>query len=218
MGILINIGTKIRMVVYTRLALAGQVGINVHFAECINITGVPTFEDQVAGMASTMGNLYVPLLTQNAKFRGVTMQDWTSAPPMIDPTVSPLLDVAGTGGAIPLPTDKCGAVTWKTFGSGRRYRGRSYIPFPSTDDMDGDASVKNSYLLKLATLIAGFVPNWISLNVPNASGATWKKVIPHVRTPPLLSTDVTTGKARDYWNEQHRRGSHGALNPVDPWT
>lgn len=206
-----------RAVVYTRLAAAGQIGINVHFLQATAIAGVPTYENQCTPLAVALGALYIPLLNGRATYRGVTLQRWMAPLPLAEPVISALIGTPGTGGGTPLPTDVCGAITWRTGVAGRRFRGRSYVPFPASTDMDADGSPTAGYITRLQALVAGIVPSFITTD-GGLNGVTWTKQVMHVRVPPGVSSPVTSGLGRKYWNDQHRRGDHGALNPTDPWT
>lgn len=205
-----------RLVVYTYFAGQQQQGVNVHYMQCLNIVGTPTDDNQVQSFATGLSSVYTPLMTDKAIFQGVTLQKWMPPTPLPMPVASTALNNPGVVTGDALPPDKAGIITWRTRFSGRKYRGRSYIPFPSETDSDVNGLPTNGYVLRLVTLAGIFVPFFTSSDM-GGNQAGWVKLVVHGRTPGSPNDAVVTSLPRQLWADQHRRGDYGRRNTPSPF-
>lgn len=123
------------------------------------------------------------------------------------------VNVAGTSAGTTLPTQVRPLVSLKTAKAGPAYRGRVYIPTPTTLDLAVTGHPSAAYLTALAAYIGALVAPF------STGGSTWVPGIYH-RTPtgPISSTidPLTTTVVSNLWATQRRSGDYGRLNPP-PW-
>lgn len=121
---------------------------------------------------------------------------------------------AGTGnaGAISLPRQTAGLISWNTGMAGPGGRGRTYMPFPAAADNETDGTPTASYLTRL-NLYAQAV---LLIGDFNGGGriAGVSAVLLRRRSPPSTSLTVPLAgyELNDKWATQKRRGSFGRPN------
>jgi hypothetical protein len=155
------------------------------------------------------------LINNNATYQGMTMQVIT--PPIGLLEKNNLSTGFGTGGSTAAATQTSGLIDWGTGLGGRKYRGRTYFPFPSVQE-DGSLGFPNpGYLVGLDAVRTEYIGHTaFSL----AGGA--QTIIPVIRhrkdktgviSPP---TQILTGVSVDAWATQKKRGFFGRPN-VSPF-
>lgn len=178
-----------------------QNGINILHFRVLNSQGAGATDVQAAlKLDQTLAPLYKPLISAAAVYVGVGLSI-PSRIPATQETISVANGGAGTGGAVPCPGNVTGLITWKTANAGRKYRGRSYIPFPSVSEVASNGSVVPTYSTKLTNLINGLTvlitvgtaPNTCQLNLQVVDAALTRQ------------TDVILGVgSTDFWSQRRR--------------
>lgn len=155
-----------------------------------------------------------PLLANVAFFDGSSIQVVTIKP------YSALLysnQSAGAGTAVgnPLPTQVCGMISRRTDYSGRAYRGRLYMPFPTTTFADTNGLPTTAYQNALSTYV---------LDAENTNGLVLTAAPNNITLMPILWHKIGTAApapitGHEYpvkFGTQRRRGSYGKANFSPP--
>lgn len=167
-------------------------------------------------IASVLSAEYAPLykavLSDSAIYQGVGVQRIRPLPVGVE-AFSPIGAGAGVVPDDPLPQQVSGLITLRTSLSGRRQRGRKYIPFPAEFHNDDDVMPSNAYLNGLISLAQEFVS---ADTIVGALGTTGLNPVIFHRD--LGTSDlVTSAVARATWATQRRRGGFGRPNtPSNP--
>jgi len=189
-----------------------QLGENVSVWVCTASTLVKVdLDDFAATFDGLMAPLYKPILTSSATYRGVSGR-------IIFPVINKTIEFAsianvgpGTSGAISAPTQTCGLITKRTGILGPGGRGRNYLPFMSTNDIDTGGVPAPAYLANVAPLAAIYQTPII---VPGAGGGT------ATFTPYVWSYTANAGQAVltctavSKFATQKRRGEFGRPNAL----
>jgi hypothetical protein len=153
----------------------------------------------------------VPLLPASSHYFGSRVSFLKTAQPFA-PTVT-RLNLAGTGGGFPLPTQVRPLVSWRTGKAGRNYRGRIYLPTPSTTFLETTGHL-TAAAVTIISAWAGFI------RAPFVSaGSTWQPAIYHRHPTALVSdvaTAITASETTTFFATQRRSGDFGRLN-ASPW-
>lgn len=154
---------------------------------------------------------YKLCLNNNAVFNGVQCQILRNGGAFIAQN-SNALTGAGTGGAISLPRQVSGLISWKTDKAGQKNRGRSYLPFFSTTSDVGDGSMNAgtqanvvaiaNLLVALGTLGTGGVTSHFIFSLKHGAP---KNVQP-------LADPIISGSVKPQWATQRKRGFFGRPN------
>jgi len=194
----------------------GQESVNLwqYYVTPGSIVGAPTDLDIAVTLDTGLQAAYKAAMHNLATYRGVKVQ-------LIPTTLStypvPQYVIAntgvGTGGASPTATAVCGLITKLTAFRGRKYRGRCYLPFPSTTAYDPTTGEpKAAYLTALANIGNLTCANWLVNQGGRICGLSPclrpKNVINY-----LLTTDITGNKPQPRWGTLHKRGDYGKTNP-----
>jgi hypothetical protein len=211
----------------TALVVGAQVQVRIWCAD-VEQASVNTLEYIVAAVSSpaatdqdvadnlsvAFNGLYKAVLSDTAFYRGVQVRIGASpgllftAPVFNNSSAGP-----GTAGAVGLPRQTCGLVSYQTLFSGQANRGRSYIPFPAQAD-DATFGVPGATYLTNLGLLAGDMGVGLSISV-GARTATLVRVLIHRKnkagaTPP--PSPITSFSISLRWATQRRRGSFGRAN------
>lgn len=151
---------------------------------------------------------YKAILCSAATYRGLTVQKVSGALPLFLPT--PDVTAAGVGGVAgdALPTQSCGVVTWQSVLSGRRNRGRSYIPFPSETSNNATGQPTAAYITLMKTFADLNDAGWtvtLGAETYNMQLAIW-------RVARVVGPDLINNRCNVRWGTQRRRGDYGASN------
>jgi len=191
-----------------------QMAINtMHYRYAKSAGTTMTFGEVAKALCDAISNDYKALLQIDCNFIGVKVAQ-------VLPNPLPLPGIAtdpgsGIGGATCLPTQSSAIIRWRTPISGPAGRGRLYVPFPSTDDVNSDGSVAAPYLTKMDDLRSDLY----NFNAVVGAGATYNftPVIYHrpVEEPfpiPASTTDLTGSVSWVWFATQRRRGAYGRVN------
>jgi len=160
--------------------------------------------------------LYLPVLANNALYVGSNIQNLQGGPPYELPWGTNANQANGTGGATPLPAQVTGIYGTTSEFTGPAYRGRSYVPFPTSEFVTaGPPPIpSNAYLTLLGLLALQFTGL-----LPIASGGVtvtvqWILVQFSVGGAVFSYTPLTGFKLPQRWATQKRRGDYGRTNPM----
>lgn len=194
-----------------------QASINVINYRVPSVTGVATTDQDMANYLDLqMASVYKPLIYNAANYRGVQVAI-LGVTPRPATVFSNTHAGAGTAGATGLPRQTCGLVSYQTALGGRRFRGRTYLPFPTTADNQTNGTPTPGYLTLLTNWLAQL---FASNTVPNAGATGSAAILPVLnhragKTPiPATVTDITHSTVSPSWATQRRRGSFGRANSV----
>lgn len=186
-----------------------QLGLQVRYYRVTVAVGGPMQGE----IASTLDGIYAPQLKPclhiAATYRGTDVQRIWPLPP-----AAPAYEVAnqglGTVAGDGLPSYVCGLYGFVTQRAGRRYRGRTYIPFPGEASSDATGRPSGAY----QTLASAWGSTlWTQRLVSYGAGARTATLDPILWHRDTLTWDVITGGAvRIYWASQRRRGDFGRTN------
>jgi hypothetical protein len=158
-----------------------------------------------------MAPLYKVNLNNNAIFNGVQCQILRAGNKFIAQQ-SIALTGAGTGGAVSLPRQCAGLISWKTDKAGQKNRGRTYLPFFSSSSDVGDGSMNAgtqtnvlavaTTALAIGTLGTGGNTSHFALSLKHGAP---KNVQP-------LADPIINGTVKPQWATQRKRGFFGRPN------
>lgn len=204
-------GDVYRLVTYCWCQAQLQLGLNVHYYKASSTVGAPTDANQVDNFSLLWGADLKSVMSDQAEYRGLTLQRWMMPLPLPSSIISTVNAGVGVTAADPLPTNITGIITWQSGISGRKFRGRSYLPFPAKTASGADGYPTAGYVIALALIAFHQIPPFITTDgAGNSVG--WIKQIVHGSTPAATMTNVTGGTPRKRWAQQHRRGDYGKTN------
>lgn len=194
-----------------------QVSINTRYFTIVLITGSVVTEQSLTNALDTvLAALYKPALFNSASYIGSDIQNITGAKPYPIQTFTNSNQGAGTGGASTQGSQVSGLITLRTAYTGKGYRGRAYIPFPSAvfSTTSSPPTMTSAY----ATLLDAIANQTTGGTVVTAGGTNvglgW--LIAHSQPPAVRGTytAVLSGSCGVAWATQKRRGDYGRTNPV----
>ncbi len=218
MAVPLSVGRPVRCRIWcVTSSFGGQASVNTIHYMTAAVGAIPATDLDVAtalnnllavDMKSLLGNL--------ATYRGVQAQILKPAFPYHAEFVEQFDNsLAGIGNAGPdmFAGQTCGLLSFQTIKSGPQFRGRFYIPFPSTESSNADGTPAASYIANAGDL-AGTVGVGLAVS-DSGRTATLVRVLLNGRnkagevpTPqPVLSTTVS-----GLWATQQRRGPFGRQN------
>jgi len=185
-----------------------QASVNTVFYKVVSVgTPASTDADFAQTLDSAIGAVLITMLNNNASYRGVQGQIVFPLPVRVA-AFNTASAGAGTSGATALPRQASGLISWKTNLAGRKFRGRTYIPFPATTSDTGNGIPTAGYitalssfataLLNMTALATGCLTSTISLGVHSRVAHT--------------TTDISSSLSQNRWATQRRRGSYGRQN------
>jgi len=192
----------------------GSINTFAYRANQITLAGATYAEIRNAWDATFSGAMKA-LIYNGATYRGAGISTYTGTPAPAE-TYTNANAGAGTAGAVGLPRQAAGLITWYDSFAGPSHRGRTFVPFPSASDNQTLGIPTAGYVTKLAALITAVATFG---NVIGAFGTTqmafgiWHRgrLLPLPVVPPSF-TYYATSIARTVWATQRRRGSEGRAN------
>jgi len=198
-----------------------QVSINTTYwrAGVVGGVGNSTVSEFTDLWSVTMAPLYKAVMSSAAFFRGATGQRFRSG--VLPPSFTERAIAhagAGTRGASMLPPQTAFVISFKT--DNGKIRGRNYIPFPSSGDMDANGTPSADYLIAV-DFITGNMTSGLVLAKAGVT-TTLRQLVysPAVAPDPPIPgraeafTPVTTWSRQDGFGTQRRRGYYGRQNAV----
>jgi hypothetical protein len=209
MGI-ITVSTTLELRIYCKQGQ--QVSVNTLHWKPSAVSG-PTITE--ADFLAVIEPIYAPLwkgiINNNATYEGMTMQIITA--PISLASKNNLSTGFGTGGATSAATQTAGLIQWGTGLGGRKYRGRLFLPFPSTAE-DGTTGFPNTgYMVGLAAIKDEYVGHtaWTI----GGGAQTILPVLRHRKDKTGVTSDPTvifSGTPVQAWATQKKRGYFGRPN------
>src|SRR5229473_366605 len=128
---------------------AEQVAITTFHYHIVSVgTPAGTDADFNTGLEGVIASNWKALINGNATFKG-SITSFSNRVPRPVAVIETGSAGAGTGGANALPRQASGLFSLQTAFAGRKFRGRNYIPFPSTTDDAATGIPGAPYLTKL---------------------------------------------------------------------
>lgn len=191
-----------------------QLGINVVHGRIESLVA-PNATEQlyVDAVELALAPLYKSCLPATAgAWRGVGVRQVGIAQPGVE-VFSTASTNAGNGTTVALPKQAAGIISKKTDLSGKKNRGRMYIPFPREEDNTTDGKPDPSYLTLLQ-----FIADWFKgspapiRTVTVAGGGQVNVRFGIYHRSDLSFTPCTNFVVRNTWGNQRRRGDYGRTN------
>lgn len=208
-NVVLNHPIRVRVYCYG----TNQLAINIlHFYPAA-VVGIITTAQFAVSVDGLLAPVYKPCMHSSAKYLGVDAADVSSLPTPV-PDQSAAHTGFGTAGAAAAPQQVSGVITKRTAFTGRKFRGRMFIPFPDESFNTGTPpSPTAGYVAVLDALAALALQPIIVSTGPNS--ATFNPCVMHGSTG--VSFDrVTTWTSQLRWGTQRRRGDYGRTNPIWP--
>jgi hypothetical protein len=185
-----------------------QVSINT-FNYLVTSVGPSPATD--ADAAATLSTLFAPdfkaLVQNNGTYLGVLVRV-RNILPLPSPAGSTNGTGAGTAGAVGLPRQSAGLLSFQTGFAGPGKRGRMYLPFPSVSDNQLDGGPSPGYVTKGETLgadLMGPVPISVGGRTATLEPVLWSK-------KEATYFSITSFHMSPSWATIRRRGSFGRPN------
>jgi len=194
-----------------------QASVNTFCYQCTEIAFSDATDDEIATDLDTLlSPLYADILNTSTKYNGVQVYklngNLNGTP--YQPGVSVAGATFGTVTGLGLPRQTCGIISWNTSLTGRRYRGRTYLPFPPSG-FDSGQGFPSTPAITAYYNIASAIRNYV---LTSMTGATMEQQLYHrgrqYSTPPIPGqiTPMRAWTNPAKWATQRRRGSYGRAN------
>lgn len=197
--VILNVGDQLEL--KTFCTQQDQQAINVY--HCVlqaKLAGGCTLQALSDELVNTLGSLYPPCLSTAAAFQGITMRRLAPGTPSV--TIVSSDHAVGTGGIGELPSQVSSLLSFQTNFSGRAHRGRVYIPFPGSADVNTDDTLKAG-LITAINAIGTLVETDQDVKPDGTNGWTVRFGVYHRASK---TQDTITGhKTRSYVATQRRR-------------
>jgi hypothetical protein len=189
-----------------------QASVNTYWYGCNSITGTGATDLVFAQEIETsLATLYKPILNNNATFDGVIAQIYRAGQPFIGQE-SIAHAGAGTGGAISLPRQCSGLISWQTDKAGQKYRGRTYLPFFSASSDVGDGTINAGTVTNMVGLATFLQAGILAGTTPNQSNLFLILAHRFAKGVQPLGDPIIKGLVRPKWATMRKRGSYGRPN------
>jgi hypothetical protein len=188
-------------------AMGDQVALNIRHYKVVSIAGDSRNLTQIATfVAQSARPFYLPLLTNQAEFRGCTARRIRPLPKSAEGLAS--LPGQGTAGTQPLPPQICGLISLRTSLAGVANRGRVYVPFPDESDSVPPGRPSETYVFNMVNLAIELISDYAIADGPDE--AILDEVLFHRNSG--TTTDIESTIERNFWATQRRRGDFGSKN------
>lgn len=193
---------------------AGQAGINISHWRVTNVIGASTTDGDVAEQIDALtAPLWKSIMSTFALYYGVWAQ-----------IIKPVLCVQevhasnfGTGTRMGnlLPTAVCGMLQLKSNHLGRSGRGRQWLPFPSTSDVDAGTGAPTAAYITAISAVGGF----FQTHTITGTGLDSVDIVPVITHLPAAAPvfDISDFRALNKFGTLHRRGAYGKGNVYPPF-
>lgn len=195
----------------------GQASCNVLHYIVAAIGAIPANDLDVATTLDTLVHTdFKACLCSEAAYRGVQAQILNPLPPNAAKYLAQFTIAntgPGTSGVAIMPPQVCGLISIQTANAGQAYRGRTYLPWPSTTDDTGTGTPNTPYLAN-AVAVSNVISSGLAVSASGRT-ATLVRIILHRKgkngTTPGPSP-VTNASVAAKWATQRRRGDYGRQN------
>jgi len=172
-------------------------------------TGQPSVTEIATQLDAHWFLSFKALVDDAHQYRGTGVQLIFPPPPAVEGTATANAGAGHVVGGDALPKQVAGLISWRTAFAGRRYRGRSFIPFPGESDNSEQQVPTAGYVTRLATL-AGKIAIPPLITSISGANANLELVIWHRDSSTY--TPVNNYIVRSFWATQRRRGDFGRPN------
>jgi len=195
---------------------APQAAYNILYWEIASIVGGASVDLQA--LCNELDSLTkVPacdIITASASYSGVGLKRISPGVPSVE-AVSTTGSGVGTWAGDAYAKQVAGIITKRTVKSGRKYRGRLYLPFVSEAAAHTDTTPTAAYLTAAdAYALVTVAP--ITLVPAGVTGVFLTPLLKHAAVGTTADT-ITNYVVRDKWATQRRRGDYGRPN-TQPFT
>lgn len=165
----------------------------------------PSLNDAAARFSDLVVTQYAGCMSPQAQYLGVKASVITSGPPPM-----PGFKVEHTAGTMTgdlLPRAVSGLIQWQTDYSGKSYRGRTFVPFPSeagSTSAGEPSTVYQTAVDDLASAIITMADISPGLGSANVYLVLWSRQLNEF-------TKIQTASVPLRWGTQHRRGDYGRI-------
>jgi hypothetical protein len=185
-----------------------QASFNTVHYKVTGVGGTPaTLDDFAATWEAAIHALVKPLICNVSSFDGVIAQV-ISPLPLMARVFSTIHQGVGTGGAVGQGRQVAGLIRFRTDFAGPGFRGRNYLPFPSTSASQlygTPTAAYNTAALALADAIFNFAAFAVGGRTATVDMGLFKRA-------GSIFTPVTNVSASPDWATQKRRGTFGRPN------
>ncbi len=191
--------------------LGQQEAVNDFNIEVTAVTaGGLTDQELIEAIDDDLAPLYKLIACTDASYRGMTIRKRVAVPLRPVTKHTNANQGACSSGALPLPSQTCGLISWKTDFGGRSQQGRTYLPFPSATD-DVTPGMPTIGYVGSAGDIGTYVITPHTYNVVLRSTSivfgVWSALVPTLHVTPWVTFVVPQA-----WATQKRRGAFGRFN------
>lgn len=206
-GTALAVGDILQLRAWT--TLGEQAAVNTFHYLVTAATGAATTDlDAATVFSSLVNSSYKTLTSADTRFNGVQCNIISRTPLPIGQ--ADVIDAGpGTDSNPAMGRQLCGLISWRTLFAGPAFRGRTYFPFPVTDEDAAGGKPTNGYIIGL-TSFAGAVRGMVSILGALGGTASVQLVIYHratKTTTPIVASHVDAAFAT-----MKKRGSFGRPN------
>ena len=209
-----NIAVNDVIEVRTVCVLGTQTGENVvHYkATADNGVGTPLTTAEAAYIfANAFSGAYIPVLPTVGSFYGCGCRIVSGTPTVEDG--SSTFAAAGGDANDPLPAQLTGIIAKSTGFGGRAYRGRIFVPFPTTAALDAAGNPNGTYKSNAAVIGTTYTG---TVSLTNVSGRVLS-IGPCLRHKNGTTTAIISTVVRAAWGTMRSRGGYGRPNLPPVW-
>lgn len=193
-----------------------QAAVNTLWFWALPVIGTISDATVAAFFDAMMAPLYKLLISNVASYLGVEVQLRRGSPSVpSQPALSGLFPDTGSGGANALPRQVTGLLSFRTATAGPAFRGRIFLPFPSTAGSTTQGEPTAPYISAIEDLRDALIP-FMGDGDTIVGGSGSANLILIVRhrglAYPADRTIVESGVARTAFGTQRRRGTLGEAN------
>lgn len=190
-----------------------QLAVNL-YTYAIQVTSFnsgPTDAQVALALDNLAAPLYKLLIGNITSYRGILLSYWSLSPLPVTQE-SNVNTGAGTGGATLLATQVRGIIKRLTSFAGPRYRGRLFLPFPTTTFSNTNGTPTGAYLTATANLVTALEPA-AGITVTGGGGSV--TLLPVIWHRKHGGYDYITGHETEaYFATQRKSGNFGRPNLI----
>jgi hypothetical protein len=190
-----------------------QLAVNLYSynIQATSFTSGPTDAQVAAALDNLAAPLYKLLIGNLTTYRGILLSYWNVTPLPVTQE-SNLNTGAGTGGATLLATQVRGIIKRLTNFAGRKYRGRLFLPFPTSTFSNTNGTPSGAYLTATANLVTALEP---AAGITVAGGGGTVTLLPIIWHRVSRTYDYITGHETEaYFATQRKSGNFGRPNLI----
>ena len=190
-------------------AFSNQIGVNIlHYNVRTVVNGGVSLQFMANQYDSLIHANYKNVICNQATYRGIGLTNVTA--PRTQQAVATANAGVGSGGANMIPTQVRGLISWYSNTAGRRFRGRTYIPFPPVNGATSAGDPLAAYVTLLDAVRVIMLGPLVFTS--GANSTTLALGIYHRKDVPPTASDVAISVTRNRFATQRRSGAYGRAN------